>query len=261
MDLVEALGNVPGTKTNAKLLVWDIENSPATGRFWGSPYNTNIVKIVEPSHVMSFAAKWVGEDKVHYFSEYHHERDVMLENAWNLINEADALISYNGKRHDTPHINTEFLLAGLRPPTPVIQTDLYQVMKKIFKFQQNKLDFVSQQLGIGAKLAHEGYDLWEACMDGDSKAWAKFKKYNISDIHLTESLYWEVLPWIPQYMHPNPALYGSSGQVCGICGSNKLTLDTNYMTTVSAYPGFVCQNCGKYNRGKSRLFGIDVRGV
>jgi hypothetical protein len=102
---------------SAKILVWDLENSPALGWFWGSTYQTNITKVHTSSRVMSFAAKWHGSKRVEYRSDYHgadgkfdpagNHHDGMVGRIWELLDEADAVISYNGRKHDTPHINTE----------------------------------------------------------------------------------------------------------------------------------------------------------
>lgn len=265
MDLVEALAKPPVSevvqKKQPKILVWDIENSPAVGEFWGKPYNTNIIRIVKPSSVICFAAKWLGQPEVEYVSDFHDGHDAVIERAWELIDEADALVSYNGKGHDSPHIMTEFKLVGYVPPTPVVEIDLYRVIRK-FAFQQNKLSFVAQELGIGEKLAHEGHDLWVKCGEGDPAAWATMKKYNIQDTLLTDDLYWDVQPWIPQNMHPHPGLYGDAESVCGHCGSTDLVPEEKpYRTALSAYPQYRCGSCGGLNRGKKLFRSVDVRAV
>lgn len=266
MNLVEALSTPPvdskPQKDFPKILVHDIESSPALGEFWGKPYNTNIIRIVKPSAMICFAAKWLGSSKVEYYSDFHDGHDVMLERAWELIDEADALISYNGKSFDTPHYATEFKLAGYAPTTPVIEVDLYRTVRSKFAFQQNKLTFVADQLGIGKKLAHEGHDLWVKCGEGDPAAWQTMKKYNIQDILLTEELYYQLLPWIPQAAHPHPGLYVGSGDVCGRCGSTDLLLEEKpYRTSLSAYPMYRCSECTGLSRGKKALHTVGPRAI
>ena len=60
------------------------------------------------------------------------------------------------------------------------------------------LDHISQELGIGKKTSHQGFDLWQKCMADDVTAWKLMKKYNINDVKLTEELYEKVKPWLKQ---------------------------------------------------------------
>lgn len=267
MNLVEALASPPRVDkeppAKPKILCWDIENSPAKGYFWGPTYNTNIIRVIEPSAVICFAAKWLGEGDVEFWSDFHDGHEVMMDRAWELIHEADALVSYNGVGHDTPHIMTEFKLAGYCPPSPFKEIDLYRVVRKNFKFQQNKLAFVAEQLQIGSKLHNDGLDLWLRCEAGDPDAWADMKEYNIQDTLLLEDAYYDILPWIPQSMIPHAGLYAGLENVCGRCGSTDLALDEDkfYGTSVSAFRLFHCQSCGGWSRGKKNVGSVDARAV
>jgi predicted RNA-binding Zn-ribbon protein involved in translation (DUF1610 family) len=244
-----------------RILVWDIENSPALGWFWGSTYNTNIVEVKQASRTMSFAAKWLGEKKVEYRSDFHDGHEEMIGRAWDLLDEADCLVSYNGKSHDTPHVSTEILLAKGTPPSPFIECDLYRVVKSRLKFQKNRLDFVAGELEIGKKVEHEGFGLWLKCMAGDPKAWARFKAYNIGDIDLTESLLDKLLPWIPPSMYPNMNLL-STQDVCPKCGlENFEKRGTTKPVGVAIYQQYVCKDCGTWFRGKTALATVNMRSV
>ena len=70
----------------------------------------------------------------------------MLEGIHKLLDEADAVIHYNGKRFDIPSLNKEFLLNGMFPPAPFKEIDLLTVARGRFRFVSNKLDYVAQQL-------------------------------------------------------------------------------------------------------------------
>ena len=247
--------------TGPKILTWDIENSPALGYFYGSTYNTNIAKVVESSRVMSFAAKWYGDPAVEYRSIFHDGLDQMVARAWALLDEADAVISYNGKGHDTPHITTEFGRIGAGDPSPFKEIDLLQVVKRRMKFQQNRLDFVLQELGIGKKIQHEGIDLWIACINNDPKAWRRFKRYNINDVVQTEKLYDWLLPHIPRAMLPNHNLW-TDDEVCPNCGKGGyLTRRGKTATLVAVYPRFYCTSCMTWSQGKKAINTVELRGV
>ena len=90
---------------------------------------------------------------------------------------------------------------GLDPPSQFKQLDLLQTTRQQFRFPSNKLDYVSQQLGLGSKTKHMGMEMWRDCMDGCPKAWKIMKRYNMQDVRLTEKYYKRLLPWIKN--HPN----------------------------------------------------------
>ena len=57
----------------------------------------------------------------------------MIKKAWDLFNEADAVIGYNSKNFDCKILNKEFILSGFPPPAPYKHIDLLQTMKNKFK--------------------------------------------------------------------------------------------------------------------------------
>lgn len=229
-----------------KLLHIDIETAPNTAHVWGLFKQTvSIKQIMESGYTMCFAAKWHGEKKVTFKSQ--HDAD-MLDVLWEMLDEADAVVHYNGTKFDIPTINKDFLLAGYNPPSPYQQIDLFRVVRGKFKFPSNKLDYVADRLGLGKKHAHEGHELWVKCMNDDKAAWGRMKKYNIQDVKLLELLYDRVLPWIDR--HPNRALYSEGGQVCPNCGGSHVTKQGLAKTKTMAYQQYQCQDCGTWSRSR-----------
>jgi uncharacterized protein YprB with RNaseH-like and TPR domain len=119
----------------------------------------------------------------------------MLEELHKLMDEADLLVGWNSAAFDHKHINREFIENGMAPPSPTKDLDLMTVTKANFLFPSNKLDYVAQKLGVGAKVKHSGFKLWLRCMEGDNKAWAEMKKYQLQDVNLLVDLYELLLPW------------------------------------------------------------------
>lgn len=227
-----------------KILAWDIENKPGQAYIWTPfPDFIPITQITQASDMMCFAARWVDKKNVIFKSEFHHGREDMLQTLWNLMDEADALVSWNGKGFDTKHANRCFLEAGMAPPSPVKEIDLMQVAKSRFKFMSNKLDFVAQQLGLGAKTQHTGFQLWLDCMAGDPKAWNIMRRYNKQDVNLLIPLYEALLPWIKA--HPNMS---EGGTACPRCGSEHIQLRGEEKTQALVYQRFQCQDCGGWGK-------------
>lgn len=241
-----------------RILILDIETSPNVAHVWGLFKQTvSLSQLRESSRVLCIAAKWMGEKEVFFFSEYdgvglsklHH--DQMISNIWDMVDEADAVVHFNGSNFDMPILNGEFVRAGLNPPSPYKNIDLCQVVKKQFRFTSAKLEFVLKHLNIGAKVSHTGHQLWVDCLEGDPKAWALMEKYNRGDVTPLERLYKRLLPWIKG--HPNVNLYSGSIDMCTNCGSGDLVKRGFAYTAMSKFQRLRCTECGTWMRSNKRL--------
>ena len=236
-----------------KILVIDIENGPNLAAVWGLfNQNIGIDMIHESSSVLCFAAKWLGDKEVFFYSDYWDGHDEMIRQAHRLLSEATAVITYNGDKHDFRHLNREFLLAGLPAPSPSKSIDLLKTIRQRFAFPSNKLDYVAQALGIGSKVRHPGYSMWKDAMTGspDEKkaAWKLFKEYNIGDIFLTEDVYNAILGWISN--HPIVTVPVDTGVVvCFECGSEELSEEGVEIVGSYIYPRYFCEQCDRWLRG------------
>jgi DNA polymerase elongation subunit (family B) len=241
-----------------KILSVDIETSPVVAHAWGLfKQNIAINQIIERPRTLCFAAKFMDERKVHFYSEHEHGPDVMLHAAHALLSEADIVMHYNGDRFDLPRLNTEFVLAGLTPPAPYKSIDLLKVVRQNFNFPSNKLAYVSQMLGLTGKVKHEGHELWIKCLAGDPKAWAKMKKYNVQDAKLLEELYEKVKPWIKG--HPNMGLYADGDEtVCPNCAGIDLERRGYAFTNLGKFQRYRCRTCGTWTRSTSRVTGVTI---
>lgn len=239
-------------KDEVRILTIDIETIPATGYFF-ELFNQNISlpQVTSPSRVGCFAAKWYGQKGIEFYSEHHDGRKKMIKEAHRLLSEADIVVHYNGVSFDIPHLNREFWLNGMSPPIPFKNVDLYRTVRRQFNFLSNKLAFVSEQAGIGEKVANEGMPLWIKCDAGDPSAWKKMRQYNIGDVRLTEQLYEKLLltGWIVN--HPNVATIANRPKACPHCKSEKGMISRGPDNRgVTRRLRFQCKNCHSYVSGR-----------
>lgn len=234
--------------SNAKILAWDLELTPMTVYSWSLwPNSIPIQQIVKPQEILSFSARWVGSKKNIFRSTHHDGAEAMLDELWSLLDESDALISWNGQGFDTKHAMRQFLEAGKTPPAPSKEIDLMRTAKRRFKLPSNKLDYVAKLLGVGSKTTHTGFQLWIDCMAGDDKAWNLMRKYNKQDVDLLIELYEKLLPWIDN--HP---MLASHGFTCR-CGSTNIQRRGFHTTKASKFPKYVCKDCGAWGHDRRRV--------
>lgn len=244
-----------------KILALDIETAPNRAFVWGLwDQNVATSQVIESSYILCWAAKWLG-DKEMFFDSVQGGRSPaqMLKRIWKLLDEADVVIHYNGLKFDIPTLNKEFIKNGMQPPSPYKQLDMMRVVKHAFRFESNKLDYVSEALKIGQKHKHEGFALWVKCMENDPKAWRTMERYNRGDVRLLERLYTRLRPWIQK--HPNWSAH-KSGLCCPKCGSERVQQRGTQVAQTMTYLRYHCQSCGGWFRGnKSTSVNRSERGV
>lgn len=223
---------------------------------WGLwEQNVSLSQLVESGDVICWAAKWFGSREVEFRSVHHDGKKRMVKRAWKLLDEADTVVHYNGRRFDIPHLQREFLTLGLTPPAPFKQIDLLATCRSQFKFPSNKLDYVSKALGLEGKVKHEGFDLWIRCMAGEASAWETMRRYNIQDVELLEDVYGLLQPWVKN--HPSHAALAGEN-LCPRCGSSDLVGRGSTFLRTGRYQRFCCKNCGGWTRSTKRLDGVSV---
>lgn len=235
-----------------KVLALDIETAPNTAHVWGLfNQNVGLSQIMQTGRVMCWAAKWLGKPGIEFRSEHSDGHLATIKAAHEIISEADAVLTYNGRSFDLPTLNREFIKYKLGPPAPYHDIDLILTVRKRFRFASNKLDHICEQLELGKKIRHEGHELWVKCMNGDLKAWRKMRQYNRHDVVLLEALYERVRPWIDQ--HPNVALYQEVSEACTNCGSHRLQRRGTQATRAHIYQRYQCQDCATWVRSRKTL--------
>lgn len=243
-----------------KTLFLDLETSPNLAHVWGLwGQNISIDKLVSTTEVICFGARWHGSKTVVFRSVHHHGKKEMLDELHRLTDEADVIIGWNSQDFDSKHIRREFLENGYLPPSPWKDLDLMRVVKAQFRMPSNKLDYVAQKLGVGAKVKHSGFQLWLDCMAGKKKAWSEMKTYQIQDVNLLVDLYEILKPWIKN--GPNYALHNSLESGCRNCGSSKLERRGFARTASATYQRYQCKACGSWQRDSKSLDTTEMRAI
>lgn len=256
MTLAERVDRIQNT--TAKILTIDIERLPGIAYVW-EPKTRYVAprNFVEWPSLLCFAARWYGQKRP-IFSATWDDRDAMIRKAWELYDEADVVVTFNGVRFDNKHLRSEWVEAGLTPPRPWKDIDLFAQVKQ-FGFESKSLDSVSRRLGRPGKELHYDIGLAQRAAAGDKAAQREMRTYNIGDIELTEWLYDRLRGWI----HTASVAKGiTEPNVCPNCAGTDLELrPTTYRAVVIDYALYTCQNCGKHSRGGWHSRAAEVMGV
>lgn len=254
-----------------KILVLDIETAPIKGLVWGLwQNNLSLTQIDSDWFILSFAAYWLtneedllnkrDEDKVIYDDlrgEVIKENDnKLLSQLWKLLDEADIIITQNGKKFDEKKINARFILNGYSKPSPYKHIDTLQIAKKQFGFTSNKLAYMTEKLcTVYKKLEHGnffGFHLWEQVLKENPLAWDEMEEYNRYDVLSLAELYYVMRSW--DSYAPNIALYNDEEtSQCNVCSSTNLKQNGYAYTNLSKFQKYLCGDCGAHVRGRVNL--------
>lgn len=228
----------------SKILHVDIEWKPALAYVWRM-WDENISpdQLVDEGGLLCFCAHWHGSKEFMFFSEWDDGQQGMAIAALALLNEADAVVTYNGDKYDLPKLRGSIILAGLQPPAPPTSIDLIKVVKK-FGFVMNRLAYIGPLLGVGSKMKHEGFRLWRLVLEGDEKAKGRMKKYCVQDVKVLVALYNRIRPFIQDHPH-----MGDDKGACGSCGSDHVQHRGWRRTKFFKVRRLQCQDCGAWSTG------------
>lgn len=241
-------------RDEAKILIFDIETAPLKAWVWNRwKQDVHLEQTISEWFMICWSAKWLGSEEVMGDCLTPHEilkedDSRITESIWDLINEADIVITHNGDNFDLPKLNSRFIVNGLVPPSTYQSIDTCKVAKKVFGFSSNKLDALAGYFGYPQKL-ETNFDLWRQCLEGDREALNYMLKYNKNDVLVLENVYLRLRPYIKN--HPN--LSNITNELCcPCCGSHNIEREEGkyYRTAVSKFGLYRCKDCGALMRDR-----------
>lgn len=252
------------TSKGPKVLLFDIETAPIRGYVWGLWDQTVALnQIAADWHILSWSAKWLGDSKVMYQDQRNakniEDDSKLLKGIWDLLDEADVVVTQNGKSFDQKKLNARFIINGFQPPSSFKHIDTLRIAKKHFAFTSNKLEYLSGKLCQQKKMKtrqFQGFELWKACMEGNKAAWAEMEKYNRQDVIALEELYHRLSPWDNSV---NFSVYHDDEINTCRCGSTEFHRRGLYYSETGKYQRWRCKQCGAETRGSKNLLSKEKR--
>jgi uncharacterized protein YprB with RNaseH-like and TPR domain len=233
-------------QTQIKRLFFDIETSPNICYSWRIGYKISLgfENIIDERKIICISYKWEGSDKIHSLT---WDKDLcdrqMLIDFIEVANQADELIAHNGDRFDIKWIRTRCIYHRI-PMFPNYRTlDTLKKAKSGFNFNSNRLDYIAQFLGVGAKVKHSGFDMWKGVMKGDKEALKEMVNYCEGDIIVLEDVFLTMQNYIKPNTH-NGVLNNNFKYSCPTCGSEHTTLVKNNVTAMGTIKRLMsCNDC------------------
>lgn len=252
-----------------KVLLLDIETSPLLSYTWDIwDQNIALNQIQKEWNILSWSAKWLENPKTKeiygphnkvMYMDQRNEKNIentskLLNGIWELIDEADIILTQNGKKFDIKKLNAKFILAGMQPPSSFKQIDTLVIAKKFFAFTSNKLEWMTKKLCTkNKKLDHKkfpGFSLWVECIKGNERAWKEMEVYNKMDIISLQELFWKLIPWDSSI---NFNIYTTDTVNKCKCGNKSFIKKGFSYSAVGKYQRFRCKQCGAETKDRINL--------
>lgn len=255
-----------------KILIFDIETSPIIAPTF-SLFNKNPTShehIIQDWFMYSVAWKFLGKKKIHAvsllddkerFKKDHTDDYHVVKTMHDVLSDADLIVGHNVDAFDWKKLNTRFIYHGL-PPLPKIRSvDTLKIAKKEFKFTSNKLDYIAQYLGVGAKM-ETPKGLWNRALMGDKAALKTMVEYNKQDVQVTEDVYLKLRPFYTVHANLSTVDDKHNGACkCPKCNSENLNKRGTAKTNAGVFQRYQCQDCHGWSRGRENLASKKHTGV
>lgn len=224
-----------------KILLWDIEASNLNANY---------------GFIFCIGYKWLGESKVHLISsrdfpeqfEADPSDDSLVVAAFSeVLNEADAQVTWYGARFDYPFVQTRLLEHNLPPLPRIPHIDGWRIAKYQLKFNSNRLDTVSRFLAqLDGKNAEFKTQIdpkcWIRAQCGHVNSIRYIEDHCIADVKVLENVYQKIKPFASQL--PNMSkLLTTKVDGCPACGSLKVQHRGTAVTTRGRQNRLQCQGC------------------
>jgi uncharacterized protein YprB with RNaseH-like and TPR domain len=148
------------------------------------------------AYMISYAMKVRGEDKVYsgviskeeIFSGNFDKR--LVSECVENLSKFKRIYTYYGTKFDLPFLRSravyhkiDFIPYGL-----IQHQDIYYLIRNKFRFSRNRLEGVTEFLGIEGKTKLSG-NIWVRATIGDKESLDYILKHNIADVAILEKLY------------------------------------------------------------------------
>lgn len=242
-------------KEERKILVLDIETLPDLPKVlkhlpriddWpGQSLKASI------NSVLCIGFKWLGEKQTRIISCWDfkswnssvNDDKELLKAFAKIFNQADAIVTQNGKKFDIKFLQTRYMINGLDAlDHKVLHLDTKQIAKRYLYIIGNRLNDLAEITNSAKKLENGGWELWEKVWRKDPKAMKLMARYCKQDVKTLEEVFLKLRPFITQI--PNANLWKAELNACPTCGSLNVKKDGFRTYKERKMQRIRCNECG-----------------
>ena len=250
-------------KNEPKIVILDIETLPdakAIIKYFPqlSDYPGQTLK-ASLSSVLCFGYKVLGDSKINVVCAWDDAkrwaRDInddtyVLKKILEILEDADGVVSHNGKRFDYKFIQTRLLKARLPGLRKIPHEDTCTLAKQNLLLFNNRLQTVVTELTEESKLENGGWDLWVKIHNEKHKpSMDLMKRYCAQDIKATEAAY-KVLRQFSNIGTNMNIIREIEDFVCPKCGSTRIIRKGKGFNKQGVYTKVHCPDCRKWSSMK-----------
>lgn len=202
------------------------------------------------AYMLVFGYKWLGQPaKSFQLTKAEMKKDALtdlplLPKAYGVMNEADVVVTWYGKGHDFPFLNSRLAQNGMYLDVKTNHLDLYDVAKKHLRLSSNRLDAVAEYFGLPMKMKVSPL-LWADCWAGKHSSLLEMAEYCRQDCEVLAAVYDRLLPFVTTL--PKLGKYGD--RECPSCSEHSLMSNGYRVTKSSRYLRLRCSKCGSHTIG------------
>jgi hypothetical protein len=244
-----------------KIVLWDLEtmsdldqifkNIPSIGNWPGRTMKGDMMSII------NVGWKILGEDKVHCESSWDLTDDINNDSAichlaYEILHDADGIVTHNGKRFDVKVLNTRLAKWGLPSLPKMPHADTCVIARRALSLYSNRLNDVSQFFNLSGKLENGGWQLWVDVHRGCPKAKKLMVDYCKQDVVALEEVFLKLRQYAKASELPNYRLF-TDKEVCPSCGSSKTQKHGVRHTSSKLVQRYRCLDCGATHSGTKNV--------
>jgi len=207
------------------------------------------------AYILVFGYKWLGEDpksitlsKAQFKKDPYDDRPI-LEAAFEIMSQADVVITWYGSGHDVPFLATRLSQQGIYLDPSIKHIDLYQVASKKMRLSSNSLDNTAKFFGLPQK-TKVSPKLWADCWAGNYDSLQEMARYCEQDCEVLSTVFEKMKPLGIKLPHIGKHLGKDPARTCEVCGSESLIGNGYRVTKMKRYRRLRCTQCGSHKKGE-----------
>jgi DNA polymerase elongation subunit (family B) len=206
--------------------------------------------------ILVFGYKWLGEEAqaIHLdkkqFKATPMDDTLIIQKAMEVMDSADVVVTWYGKGHDLPFLNSRLARIGLYLDPKIRHVDLIDVAKKQLRLSSNSLNNVAKFFGVEQK-SSVSHKLWADCWQGNYDSLLEMTEYCKQDCNVLEQVYHKMLALGTNLPHIGKLTKPGVKHSCPSCGGVNYQGNGSRVTLTKKYQRLRCSDCGTSFAGET----------